>query len=175
MRSPNDEAIVKTLSGMLIEMRDYERAERILDRYVRSKPNDMKAVADLASLYFRMEKVEQGMELIERIVATAPSELWPYQIGLDALIDNAMADEVLVFIGGARDALGDSTLFAIDAAQVYSDQGLYAKATWEYLLASTNERMGDDVVGEYLHPIGYQHLERGVDPDRRHPPSNRGH
>lgn len=35
--------------------------------------------------------------------------------------------------------------------------------------------MLNDVVGEDLHPVGHQHLERGVDPDRRHPPPDRGH
>ena len=149
-RAPSDEAVVKALTGMLIEVRQYERAEHVLEQYIGRRPNDVSAMADLASLYLRSQKVESGMELIDRIVAKAPTELWSYAIGLDALIDNHMKDDILAFIRRARGALGDSTLFAVDAAQVYRDQGSYAKATWEYLLASTGEHMDAEIAVEYI-------------------------
>jgi tetratricopeptide (TPR) repeat protein len=148
--APSDGDLVKALSGMLIDAGDYERAERILEQYVGRKPNDVSALADLASLYFRSEKAARGMELLDRLVAKAPMEVWPYEIGLDALIDSDMKDDILTFARMARDELGDSTLFAIDIAQVYRDQGAYAKATWEYLLASTGEDMGEEIACEYI-------------------------
>ncbi len=147
---PLDDMVVRAFSGMLIEAGQYEKAERVLKDYISRRPDDMRALAELASLRFRLEDPDGARELIGRIVSRAPRELWPYQLGLDAMIDNDMKPEILAFIGEARVALGDSTLFAVDAARVHESQGTYSKATHEYLLASLHERMSDETCAGYI-------------------------
>ncbi len=137
--NPLDHTVLREYSGMLVGAAQYEKAEQVLRDYISRSPDDMKTVkatADLASLRFRQDDLDGGRELIDRIISRAPRELWPYQLGLDAYIDNDMKDEILAFIARARSALGDSTLFAVDAARVYEEQEEYAKATWEYLLSA---------------------------------------
>jgi tetratricopeptide (TPR) repeat protein len=137
--NPLDDVVVREYSGMLVAAAEYDRAEEVLREFIRRSPDDMKAVkaaADLASLYLKRDDLDGARELIDGIIARAPHELWPYQLGLDAYIDNDMKDDILDFTARARSALGDSTLFAVDAARAYEGKEDYARATREYLRAA---------------------------------------
>jgi len=150
--NPLDQTVVREYSGMLVGAAEYDRAEEILREFISRSPDDMKAVkaaADLASLHFRQDELEAGRELIDRIINRAPRELWPYQLGLGAYIDNDMKDGILAFITRARSALGDSTLFAVDAARAHEGKEEYAGATREYLLAAMPGDQ-DDEVAHYI-------------------------
>lgn len=150
--NPLDYVVVSEYSGLLAGAGELEKAEQVLRDYMRRSPDDMKAVkatADLASLRFRQDDPDGGRELIEEIVGRAPRELWPYQLALDAYIDNEMEDDILALIARTRSALGDSTLFAVDAARVHESKKEYAKATWEYLLAAVPGEK-DEEISQYI-------------------------
>lgn len=146
--NPLDQTVVREYSGMLVAAAEYARAEEVLREFISRSPDDMKAVkaaADLASLRFRQDDPEGGRELIDRIINRAPREIWPYQLGLDAYIDNDMKDDILTFITRARSALEDSTLFAVDAARALEGKEEYASATREYLLSSVHGDREEEV------------------------------
>jgi tetratricopeptide (TPR) repeat protein len=150
--NPLDQVVVREYSGMLVAASQYERAEEVLRDFISRSPDDMKAVkagADLASLYFKRDDPDRGREIIDGIIDRAPRELWPYQLGLDAYIDNDMKDDILAFIARARSALNDSTLFAVDAARAHEGKEEYAGATREYLIAALPGDK-DDEVAHYI-------------------------
>jgi tetratricopeptide (TPR) repeat protein len=150
--NPLDQTVVREYSGMLVAAAQYDRAEEVLRDFISRSTDDMKAVkatADLASLYLKRDDLDGGRELIDRIVDRAPRQLWPYQLGLDAYIDNDMKDDVLAFIARARAALEDSTLFAVDAARAHEGKEEYRSATREYLRAAIPGDK-DDEVAHYI-------------------------
>ena len=149
-RAPSDGAIIQSLAGLLSEAGEIDRARKILGDYTAKRGDDMGALAALAALDFQSGDKKDGMEVLERIIAKAPNELWPYQIGLDAMLDAEMGEAVVPFIERARRATGDSTVFAVDAAGVYRDAGRYGTAAREYLRASLARDMSPEAASDYI-------------------------
>jgi tetratricopeptide (TPR) repeat protein len=149
-RAPLDGAVVQSLAGLLAEAGHTDRAKAVLGDYTAKRGDDTKALSALAALDFQTGEKDKGMEVIERIVARAPGELWPYQIGLDALMSADMKTEMLAFIDRARHAVGDSILFAVDAAQVQRDVGKFGLAAREYLRAGLARDMSSEITADYL-------------------------
>jgi len=124
--NPRDYIVVRGYSSMLVGAAQYEKAEEVLRNFISRNPDDKRAVnaaVDLASLNLKQGDLDGGRDLIGRIISRAPGELWPYQLGLDAYIDNDMLDDILALIADARSALSDSTVFAVDAARAYEGKG----------------------------------------------------
>jgi tetratricopeptide (TPR) repeat protein len=107
-------------------------------------------MAMLAGLHFQSGEKGEGTEVVERLVGRAPDELWPYQVGLDAMSGAGMRDEMIDFIIRARGSVGDSTVFAVDAARIYRDQGRFGAATREYLRAGVARNMSSEIATDYI-------------------------
>jgi tetratricopeptide (TPR) repeat protein len=155
-QAPRDGVVIKTLFNLLVKAKAYERAEEIMDPYLRETSVDVKAMADFASLMLKTERKPEADRLLQEIVDMAPEEVWPYEIGLHVLTDNAVHDDALRLIARAREAGEDSSLFAVDAAAIHKGAGRYEAATREYLLAGTGEGMSDEVTSEYIFGLARQ-------------------
>jgi tetratricopeptide (TPR) repeat protein len=148
--SPEDAVIVRALFDILVAAKNYPRAEQVIVRYLEGRPDDVRGMADLAMLHFRTGRADSGRQLLTKIVGVAPGEIWPYQLCFQALLEVGMDEEALEMASEARAALGDSVLFAVDAARIHSDAARYGAATREYLRAGTDKHMGADVVADYI-------------------------
>jgi tetratricopeptide (TPR) repeat protein len=149
-RAPLDGTIVQAYARLLTDAGDLDAAKAVLADYTADRRDDARAMSILASLYFQTGERKQGMETLEKIVARAPKELWPYQIGLDVLLDNNMGEAIVSHIERARKAIGDSTLFAVDAAKTYVEMKRFGPATHEYLRAGTAENMSAEIAADYI-------------------------
>lgn len=149
-RDPLDGTVVQALASLLTEEGELERAKDILDGYTAKRPGDTRALSTLASLHLQSGERERGTEILEKIVDRAPDELWPYQVGLDALTVAGMEDEMIGFIERARRAVGDSTVFAVDAARIHQGAERFGAATREYLRAGIAENMSPEISAEYI-------------------------
>jgi tetratricopeptide (TPR) repeat protein len=90
------------------------------------------------------------MDILEAIVARAPKEIWPYHLGLDVLLENNMSEAIVSHIERARAAVGDSTVFAVEAARVHQEMKRFGPATHEYLRAGTAKNMSAEIAAEYI-------------------------
>lgn len=147
---PVDGTVVQSLAGLLTEVGELERAKTILTDYTAERGGDNKALASLASLHFQTGESERGMRILEKILGRAPKELWPYQVGLDIFVKNDMNEEIVSHIERARQAVGDSTVFAVEAARVHKEMKRFGPATHEYLRAGTAKNMSAEIAAEYI-------------------------
>jgi tetratricopeptide (TPR) repeat protein len=138
-RSPDNPMIVKELFRVLVDTDEYTRAEQMITAYLERRPHDARAMADLAGLYFKTERVAEGRATLDRIVREEPDQHWPYELAIEALSRHKLEDELLVLIAEAREALTDSTVFAVNAGKIHMGAGRYQVATREFLLAATSE------------------------------------
>lgn len=149
-RLPEDGLVVRALFDLLVEGGRYDRAEDVIRRYLSQREGDVKAKTDLAALYFKTDRREDGMALLRGIVEMAPEEPWPYDIGLNVLTGSKLDEEALTWISTARAAVGDSTLFARDAARIHSQAGRYARATREQLRAAIGSDKSTEVEAQRI-------------------------
>ena len=149
-QAPLDGAVVQSLASLLAESGDLERAKSVLTDYTSERGDDTKALSALASLQFRTGENAKAMAILDALVARAPNELWPYYAGLDVLTQNSMNEEVITHIRRARRALGDSALFAVEAAKVHREMTRFGQATREYLLAGTAKNMSAEIAADYI-------------------------
>jgi tetratricopeptide (TPR) repeat protein len=147
---PGDLVVVRALFEMLVESKQFERAEYVMKEYLRSRPQDVNGLAALASLYIKTGDTQEAMSIIDRVLAMSPSEAWSYQLAYRVLMDGDLGNRALDIIFKARGALGDSTLFAADAAEIHADRGEYAKAVRQYMLASMSGADPDKVTTRIL-------------------------
>jgi tetratricopeptide (TPR) repeat protein len=161
-RAPMDGVIVQSLAGLLVEAGETERAKKILGDYTAKRSDDTGALAALATLNFQSGDRQHGMEVLERIIGRAPDELWPYQLGLDAMMDAEMDEDMITFIKRARLATGDSTLFAVDAAGLHRDARRFGAAAREYLRASLAKNMSSEIATDYIVTMAEDEAARPV-------------
>jgi len=147
---PLDGTVVQSLADLLTEAGELERAKVVLADYTAEHGDDTKALSALASLHFQTGENERGMGILETIVARAPRELWPYYVGLDVFMKNGMNEAMVPYIERARVAVGDSTVFAVEAARVYEAMKRFGPATHEYLRAGTAKSMSAEIAAEYI-------------------------
>ena len=143
---PNDPAIVGPLNQALVETKRYDRAEAVLKQFLAARPNDPEGMTDLASLYFTMGKRDSGREILERLISADPKEPWPYQLAYQTLWRAGAPDDAIATIARSRKSLGDSSLFAAEAAQILRAAGSYGAATREYVLAGSEQKDPESAV-----------------------------
>ena len=143
---PNDPAIVGALSQALVETKRYDRAEAVLKQFLSARPNDPKGMTDLASLYFTAGKKDDGRKVLEDLVGAEPKEPWPYQLAYQTLWRAGSPDDAIAMIARGRKAVGDSALFAGDAAQILRSAGSYGAATREFVLAGSEQKDPESAV-----------------------------
>jgi TolA-binding protein len=136
---PNDSAIVAILFQVLMESKDYSRAEQVMAAYVAARPDDPRGLADLATVYSTQGRRQDCMGVLERLIGLAPKETWSYQAAYQVLWRSGQLPDAIEVIRRGRQAYGDSALFAADAAQILRTDEKYQDATMEYLLAWSGE------------------------------------
>jgi tetratricopeptide (TPR) repeat protein len=132
---PDDPVVASSLSGALLEAKRYERAEAVLKTSVAKRPKDPKGLTDLAHLCFVTGRKSDGLAYLEKMIRLAPEEAWAYLAAFLMLSANGAPDDAVIMVKRAREATGDSTLLARDAANIYKGLARYGAATEEYLLA----------------------------------------
>lgn len=130
---PEDGIVVRALFDLLVRADRYGRAEEVITRYLEGRSGDIKARSDLAALYFKTDRKDEGMTVLEGLIEMAPDEAWPYDIGLNVLVGSDLGEDALGLILQARQAMGDSTIFARDASRIHSGAGRHRQATREQL------------------------------------------
>ena len=130
---PEDGIVVRALFDVLVRSDRHGRAEEVITRYLEGRSGDIKARADLAALYFKTDRKDEGMTVLAGVVEMAPDEAWPYDIGINVLIGSDLSEDALGLILQARQAMGDSTIFARDASRIHSGAGRHRQATREQL------------------------------------------
>lgn len=149
-RAPLDGTVVQRYAALLAEAGHLDKAKAVLTDYTGERGDDTKALSALASLHFQSGETGKGMGILESMMARAPKEHWPYHVGLDVLLENDMKQAIISHISRARRALGDSALFAIEAARVHRDMKRFGLATHEYLLAGTAKNMSAEIASQYI-------------------------
>jgi tetratricopeptide (TPR) repeat protein len=132
---PNDSAIVEGLFQALVTVKAYQRAEEVMARFTRARPDDPRGPANLALVYLLMERRADALAALEKLIALKPAEAWPYQTAYQVLWERGAPADATAMILRARAAVGDSALFALDAAQIYRSQAKLDSAAVEYVRA----------------------------------------
>lgn len=145
-----DATVVRVYADILIETKDYSRAEKILSSFLKNHSTEYPLKAKLALVNFLEGNTERGKKIIEEIIGAAPEKEWTYTLAMNVLSEAGDNEGVIDIIQRARKATGNPVLFNPEAIQLYIDAGRVGDAVHEYLLRFAKEKRGAERIAEKI-------------------------
>lgn len=90
--------------------------------------------ANLGSAYYKLENQQQALQVWEEALARWPRNVGAYSQVASAMLTNNLYDRAIEVYRRGRRALRQESLFGIEIANAYANQGKFSQATKEFLI-----------------------------------------
>ncbi len=130
---PKNYTYFEGLRRNLLRAKKYDELVRLIQDRLLVRPGDIQLEAQLGDVYFQMGREQDAYRIWDGILKKYRGNVAVYRLVASALLQNRLFDRAIqVYLRGRREKK-DSSLFALELAQLYTYQQLYAKAVTEYL------------------------------------------
>ena len=127
----------------LFEVKDYDKAEKLIRKQMRANPNDPRYTVDLGYLMAIQDETQKGKKLYDECLRNLKEDRNSVYNTAAAFLNRRETDYAIRTYLKGRDLLKDKSAFAIELAIQYESQGNSAAMLDEYLtlLADKPEQM----------------------------------
>ena len=125
--------LADALRRAYLQLKRYDDVIVLLNHILRRSPNDIVTLSQLGSAYVFASKEKKAFETWEQAIAVDPKHDGTYRLVANAMSENRMFDHAIEVFKRGRVACGDSNLFTLDIAFLYTAMLNYAEATREYV------------------------------------------
>jgi tetratricopeptide (TPR) repeat protein len=125
--------LLEALRRVYIQLKRYDDAIYLLQARLGKTPNDITLFAQIGSLYARKSDEQKSKEIWDQAITIEPNQEGTYRIIASAMIENRLFDRAIETYQRGRTECGNTSLFIMDLAYLYSVMLNYSEATREYL------------------------------------------
>ncbi|MGB2867777.1 MAG: tetratricopeptide repeat protein [Bacteroidota bacterium] len=116
-----------------VQLKQYEKAIRLLHQRLGQQPNDVQLLAGLGGLYYEMGEEQRADSLWRSILAMSSGTIGYYRVVASQMMEHRLYEQAIQVFLSARLATGNESVFAEDLATLYSALQQYGAATREYV------------------------------------------
>lgn len=155
-KEPNNTDIYNEYFNVLLKLKQYDDAEKLVGRQLRSKPNHPALTIDMGRIYDAMGKSKKAKTYYEEAILGLNGEDLLTQQVANKFLDMGMSDYALKTYERARDMLRNNYLYSGPLSRLYAQQGDIEKAVYTLLEAGSGFYNGgtDEVKASLLDMLG---------------------
>jgi tetratricopeptide (TPR) repeat protein len=131
--SPATHVFYEKLKEAYENVKRYEDAIRLVDTRIAIEEKPVVLVAQKARLIYLMGDEPAALETWAAAIALEPHQATAYRIVNQSMVEVRLFEQAVLVLERGRETLGETSLFRMDLAYLYSLTGRHAEAMAEYL------------------------------------------
>ncbi len=141
---PNNAVVIDGLQRSYAQLKQYDSAIVVIQRWLVREPNNINAMGNLGGLYYDSGHERQADSIWNAIITIDPHNTNLYRFVASEMMEHRLYDKSIAMYVRGRKASGNDAAFAQELGSLYAALQNYSEATREYLrlIAESPNQLG---------------------------------